>query len=105
MANLTDIEGIWSKFQISGHEEEVVDFDVETVDSGLSTIEHSLVMKLQTTKPYNMEAFKATLKQLWRCNGGPTIADVGENLLIAIFPSRLELQKIMARSPWSFDKC
>jgi hypothetical protein len=100
-----DIDELWTRMRISSREEHLVDFDGETeADTGLTEVEHSLVARLQTNKPFNKEALKGSLRQLWKCRGGPTFTDLGENLLLAVFPDRAELQKVIAKGPWSFDK-
>ena len=62
------------------------------------------LFKLQTTKDFNKEAFKATCVNLWRSSQGVTIKEVGQNLFLAIFGSKEHFIVVLDKSPWSFDK-
>ena len=62
------------------------------------------LFKLQTTKDFNKEAFKATCVNLWRSSQGVTIKEVRQNLFLAIFGSKERFTVVFDKSPWSFDK-
>ena len=36
--------------------------------------------------------------------GGVTIRDIEDNLFMAVFPSRDDLERVFVQSPWTFDK-
>jgi hypothetical protein len=64
----------------------------------------SILFKLLTSRPFNSEALKATVRNLWAVGGGVTIRDIEDNLFMAVFPSRDDLERVFIRSPWTFDK-
>ncbi len=51
-----------------------------------------------------MEAFKGTGRSLWSWQGGVLIRDIEENLFLAMFQNRDDLERVFVQSPWTFDK-
>jgi hypothetical protein len=64
----------------------------------------SILFKLLTLRPFNIDAFKGTVRSLWASMGGVTIRDIEENLFLAIFQTRDDLECVFVQSPWTFDK-
>ncbi|GMY19573.1 hypothetical protein FCV25MIE_14812 [Fagus crenata] len=65
---------------------------------------YSLLFRLLTTRPFNGEAFKATVRNLWASPGGITVRDIEDNLFLAVFNRRDDLERVIVQSPWTFDK-
>ena len=65
----------------------------------------SVLVKLQINKDYNKEAFKAIVRRLLRCLSGVSITEVGNNLYMATFDKGSEMEEIIAKGPWPFNKC
>ena len=51
-----------------------------------------------------MEAVARTFKQLWRTDGGFRIRNQGNNMVLFVFNSLAEVDKILKSQPWCFDK-
>ena len=64
----------------------------------------SLLFRLLTFRPFNGEAFKATVRNLWASMGGITVRDIEDNLFLAVFNRRDDMERIIVQSPWTFDK-
>ena len=51
-----------------------------------------------------MEAVARTFKQLWRTDGGFRIRNQGNNMVLFVFNSLAEVDKILKSQLWSLDK-
>jgi len=100
----SEMEEMWKRFRLSGKEGGETLIKSKEVTCSQKRAQFNLLVKLQINKDYNKEAFKATLRQLWRCSRGVSINDVGNNLYLAIFERESNLVDIIAKSPWPFDK-
>ena len=100
----SEMEEMWKRFRLSEKEGGKMLIKSKEVTYSQKQAQFSLLVKLQINKDYNKEAFKATLRQLWRCSHGVSINDVGNNLYLAIFEEESNLEEIITKSPWSFDK-
>lgn len=66
---------------------------------------YSLLFRLLTLRPFNGEAFKGTVRNLWASpGGGVTVRDIEDNLFLAVFNRRDDLERVIVQSPWTFDK-
>ena len=64
--------------------------------------EFIIAAKFVTSRFLQMEAIARTFKQLWRTNGGFKIRNQGNNLVLFVFNSLAEVDKILKSQPWSF---
>ncbi|XP_050217790.1 uncharacterized protein LOC126668645 [Mercurialis annua] len=78
--------------------EDVVDEVVEEKS------ELSVVGRLLTKKPYSLNHMKNALASAWRLAKGFNIRDVGDNLFICEFFSKIDRTRILREGPWHFDK-
>ena len=74
-----------------------------TVDS-FDQSQFSLLVKLLTTKAFNIEAFKTSLRSQWKLDKMPLVRQVGANLFMFAFHSEEALEKVLFMRPWSYDK-
>lgn len=99
-----DLDNICERLKITDleNEEIVVEFSLvaEVVDSG----KNCLLLKLLTSKFYNCETFKATMRNMWRSTKSICFHDMGEGLLIAEFELHSDKISVTCDGPWSFDK-
>lgn len=84
-------------------EEDVVRLEEDEI---VEPQEHSLCLmgKVLTSKPFNAFGFLETMKKAMKTTKGFTAKEVGNNLFSFKFQSRKDLQDILAREPWHFEK-
>nr|POE98560.1 hypothetical protein CFP56_46468 [Quercus suber] len=97
-------EELWKHFKLSDEEKGVMKVDSQVVAASKQQAQFSILFKLQTSRDFNKEAFKATCRNLWRGSQGVTIKEVGQNLFMGIFGSEEQLEIILSKSPWTFEK-
>ena len=51
-----------------------------------------------------MESVLRTLKSLWKTKNSFDICDLGSNVVLVLFDDEDDLDHILMRGPWSFDK-
>ena len=72
--------------------------DSQEVPGGL------LATQFLTKRVINMEAVLRTLKPLWRSVHGFTGRDMGRNRVMFLFTDTVDMERVIANGPWSFDK-
>lgn len=72
--------------------------------SDVIDVECCLVGRILSRKPINIEAFERTMSGAWELTGGMQIQKLNETELLFKFEYALEKQRVMWRSPWSFDR-
>ncbi|XP_050207941.1 uncharacterized protein LOC126657315 [Mercurialis annua] len=87
-------------------EDEQITITLEDVvdDYADEKAELSLVGKLLTRKPYNLNHLKNAMLSAWKLTKGVIIRDVGDELFVCEFFSKNDRCRIMADGPWNFDK-
>ncbi|XP_050222610.1 uncharacterized protein LOC126672696 [Mercurialis annua] len=99
-----DIAELYAKLNLTENEseainlEDVVDEDIELKAS------LSLVGKLLTKKPYNLNHMKNALTSAWRLAKGFNMKEIGDNLFACEFNSKSDRIRILNEAPWHFDK-
>ena len=63
-----------------------------------------LVAKFFTKRRINMEAVLCTLKSMWKTEKSFDVRDLGSNMVLVLFDEEYDLDHILMRGPWSFDK-
>ena len=51
-----------------------------------------------------MEAVLCTLKSMWKTEKSFDVRDLGSNMVLVLFDEEYDLDHILMRGPWSFDK-
>nr|POE71106.1 hypothetical protein CFP56_27111 [Quercus suber] len=98
------LEELWKKFHLLEEEKGVLVVSSQEVASSKEHAQFSILFKLQSTKEFNMEAFKSTTQKLWFGSQGVTIKEVGKNLFLVIFVNREDMLDVLDRSRWSNRK-
>lgn len=73
----------------------------EVVDRGKTC----LLIKLLTKKHFNKEAFKATMKIVWRLTKSVCFHEMGAGLMLAEFENLNDKNRVLHDGSWNFDKC
>uniref|UniRef100_A0A803KRS5 DUF4283 domain-containing protein n=1 Tax=Chenopodium quinoa TaxID=63459 RepID=A0A803KRS5_CHEQI len=100
-----DLLSDFEKIKLNEEESKVIgDQSVELEDEGTKNqIALSMVGKLLTSKPFNAEAMKRTLKSVWRLHDKVVIKTVEMNLFVFQFFREKDKEKVLDGCPWFFD--
>ena len=99
-----ELEELCRRMQLSDTERHHVRLRKEPISRSSQEAQYSVLFKLLTYRPFNVEAFKGSIRALWTKPGGLTIRDIDDNLFLAVFKERDDMERIFVRSPWTFDK-
>ena len=99
-----ELEEMCRRMRLSDHEKHHIRLRKERVSKSHQEAKFSLLFKLQTTRPFNGEAFKRSVRTMWSVHGDLIVSEIDDNLFVAAFSSEAVLQRIFAFSPWTFDK-
>ncbi|XP_050212651.1 uncharacterized protein At4g02000-like [Mercurialis annua] len=100
-------EGIvkaWAQLKLTEEEQSAVNLE-DVVDEIIEEkAELCVVGKLLTKKPYNLNHMRNSLASAWRLAKGFNLRDVGDNLFVCEFLSKVDKVRILREGPWHFDK-
>ncbi|KAL2920761.1 hypothetical protein RDABS01_012252 [Bienertia sinuspersici] len=99
-----DLANDWSKLKITEEEDVVIGGDDENINDKDSDTQISLLLvgKLLTQKPFNFEAMKRTLTNVWRVRDNIAIHKIELNLFAFQFFDVADKDRILEGSPWFF---
>jgi len=98
--NVTDL---LKRLNLTEEEGDVVEFFDEEEDTALPTMEWALVGKVISPMDVHVNTVRAAMKPTW---GNPVglkiraIGDKGDNLFVAEFASKVDLERVLAGTPW-----
>ena len=93
-----------SNLKITEKEDIVVGFDdIDTIDVNPS-MELSVVGKVMTERPFNFEAFKRTMNQIWAISKSALFRTIENGLVVVQFATARDRLKVLAGRPWTFDQ-
>ncbi|XP_041001563.1 uncharacterized protein LOC121247253 [Juglans microcarpa x Juglans regia] len=99
-----DIESLYANLLLSEKECEDAAVDVHQVENVLARGEHCLLIKLLTRKHYNHEAFKQTMRKIWRPVRSMKYCDLSPVFTLVEFEDPRDKMKVLKEGPWSFNK-
>ncbi|PQP99982.1 hypothetical protein Pyn_18004 [Prunus yedoensis var. nudiflora] len=103
VASVISMEDMFNQFtsRFALTEEERLEVVVDSRETlAVKTTRFLLIGKLLANKPYNKEAFKRTMANLWKPKARVTIVDIGHDRFSFAFPSQDERTKILSGGPW-----
>jgi hypothetical protein len=96
---MEDISGLWESFSLTDKEEVPFDFGQAEKDD-----HYYLAARFMTSRGLNLESVVRTFTPLWRAEKGFTARDLGNNMVVFIFESEADLERVIQLEPWSYDK-
>lgn len=85
-------------------EKEIVDIGYISAECECNCFTLYLVGSLWTNSPYNLGAFRNTIKQIWRLCQGVEVRDIGKNLFNFQFYHWKDKERVLHGQPWWYDK-
>uniref|UniRef100_A0A2N9HR73 CCHC-type domain-containing protein n=1 Tax=Fagus sylvatica TaxID=28930 RepID=A0A2N9HR73_FAGSY len=99
-----ELEELCRRMRLSDHEKQHIRVPKERVLKSHQEAKFSVLFKLLTTRTFNEDAFKNSVRAMWMSQGVLSITTIDDNLFLAAFPSDTALRRVLSRSPWTFDK-
>ena len=99
-----DIIARCSKLKITEDEETIVTIDDDMDETRASNISLSIVGRVLSKRPYNFEAFKRTMNQIWMISKHALFRAIGNGFFIIQFVSQRDREKVLDGRPWTFDQ-
>ncbi|XP_021758384.1 uncharacterized protein LOC110723340 [Chenopodium quinoa] len=95
----------WEKLKLTDDENLVVmgNSNAETEDNSNNQLRLALVGRLCTVKPFNVDAMKKTLTNVWRLKCNIAIRTMDTNLFVFQFFNEADKSRILEGMPWFFD--
>ncbi|KAL2902768.1 hypothetical protein RDABS01_027850 [Bienertia sinuspersici] len=93
-----------ARLSITSDEEEIVEFSDPNDKSIEDKVNLSLVGKIQTVRPYNFNAFRNTMNQIWSLTKKAVFREIENNMFVIQFFHWRDKEKVMNGRPWSFDQ-
>lgn len=95
----------WGKLKLTEEEEVIIGGNIDDDNtSGIKNrISLSLMGKLLTVNPFNVEAMKRTLLSIWSLKNSVVIRMVETNLFVLQFFCETDKNRVLDGCPWSFD--
>lgn len=99
-----DIIDRCSKLKITEDEELVVTLEDDLDNTRASNLSMSIVGRVLSKRPYNFEAFKRTMNQIWMISKNALFRGIGNGLFIIQFVTQRDREKVLDGRPWTFDQ-
>lgn len=72
-------------------------------DTQQKPMELGMVGRLLSVRPYNFEALKRTLNQIWAISKGVLVRPIENGIFIVQFSMARDKSKVLDGRPWTFD--
>jgi hypothetical protein len=99
LVDMEPIEDMWKRFTLS--EKEGLDVNLANTTQQSENI---LVAKFLTPRVLNIDSVARTFKPLWKTKRNFSVQDLGRNKVALVFYDEVDLERVLANEPWSFDK-
>ena len=93
-----------SNLKITAEEDDIVVFDDVTDGNINPSIELSIVGRVMTERPFNFDAFKRTMNQIWTISKGALFRRIENGLFVVQFATARDRAKVLDGRPWTFDQ-
>lgn len=85
-------------------EREAIQVKLYPLEGLISKGHNCLITKLHTSRTYNREAFKNTMRKVWRPVKMVRFHDIGSDMMMVEFESTLDKERVLKANPWKFDR-
>ena len=85
--------------QLSNKEKHRISLRRDPIVKSKKEAQFSILFKILSTKLFNADAFNGTVRSLWVGHGGVTIRDIEENLFMAVFREKDDMERVFVKSP------
>jgi hypothetical protein len=79
-----ELANLCRRMQLSDKEKHRISLRRDPIVKSKKKAQFSILFKIMSTKLFNTEAFKGTVRSLWAGHGGVTIRDIEENLFMVV---------------------
>lgn len=93
----------FSRLKLTSEERKVLTVD-DDVEDNLAFLDRAIVGKILSSSVLNIETIMSALYPAWGNPKGLIARSVGENLFIAEFGSKQDMERVLNGSPWSMNK-
>ena len=99
-----ELEDLCRRMRLSDQEKQHIRVQKERLLKSHQEAKFSVLFKLLTTRTFNGNAFKSSVRVMWASHGVLSVTTLDDNLFLAAFPSDAAVMRIFSTSPWTFDK-
>ncbi|XP_042950030.1 uncharacterized protein LOC122282137 [Carya illinoinensis] len=99
-----NLDELYVSLSLKEKENKEVSVEPSRLEEVLERGENCLIMKLLIQKHYNHEAFKQTMRKVWRLVKSVKFHDLNAELTVVEFEDSRDRAKVIREGPWSFDK-
>lgn len=100
-----EVEELCDQLSLTELENEELQVHVSPLEEVISKGRNCLFAKLHTSRPYNQEAFMATMRKICRPIKLIHFLQVGSRMMMIEFEDRKDKERVLKKSPWDFEKC
>jgi hypothetical protein len=79
-----ELANLCRRMQLSDKEKHRISLRRDPIVKSKKKAQFSILFKIMSTRLFNTEAFKGTVRSLWAGHGGVTIRDIEENLFMVV---------------------
>ena len=98
---MDDILQDWKKISLTEEEDTKLSL---SKSKNLHSKEFVLAAKFLTRRALNVEAIGRTFKPLWRAKKEFKVREVCDHILLFVFETESDAERVLANEPWTFDK-
>lgn len=93
------IDDLCGQLKLTELEQEAIHVDAQPLEEVIARGQHCLVTKLLTDRPYNREAFKVTMKKIWRLAKPVKFHEMGADMIMVVFEEKVDKTRVMRDGP------
>ena len=93
-----------STLKITEEEDNIVELGAVPKNPTDNDFDMAIVGKVMTRRPYNFEALKRTMNQIWAISKHALFRSIENGFFVVQFASARDKMKVMEGRPWTFDQ-